>query len=179
MFQLLVKDFELEINLKKKHILSYKQATLYECIEFSYKIKQDDFDILKWVEQFILDNSFIQRNELILIDMQKIIDVLMSTMFREYFWKGNSTSSYPFEAYIMSISEKFSIDPVSVMKQYTPEQIKYLVDWIIYNNNEQSKEWKKRNKINSSMRQIKDDNTVDDDLKEIREMEANKFKTKK
>ena len=177
MYQILRKDFELPIKIKEKHILKYKQASMYECIEFSYEINQEWFNINERILKFLNKNWVkIKKTELVFIDLQKLIDVIFDTRYRGFFWKDKKESNYPLEAYFQFLGQKLSLDPLSVIKKYTPEQIKYLVDWIIYNINEQSKEWQRKNKIRAKFKKMEEDSSAKNDLAEIKKMEEEKNK---
>lgn len=166
MEQLLKKNFEIQIL---NQTCKYEQFTMQECMEFTYLLKDKNFKLEDWIYDFLKDKIHLRKENLLQLDLTKFMEILFDTAFRGFFkkWMGKA---YPYEAYIMFLSEKFNIDPDTLLRRYTPEQLSYYCDWIIYNLNEQTKEWQKRNKINQEMKKVKQD-SIDNDLKEIQEME--------
>lgn len=169
MFELLRKDYEIDVLWQT---LKYEQATLYECMEFSYEMKQEWFDMLEWLVVFLQEKIEIKEKDILKIDIQKLIDVLMSTRFKGYFsewesdWKGS-----PFESYILTISDKFYIDPDTLIKRYTPEQLAKYAEWLLYNANEQTKEGKQRNRFNAERKEVKQWIDMEERLKIAKELE--------
>lgn len=166
MEQLLKKTFELEVLWQT---CKYEQFTMQECMEFTYLLKDKNFKLEDWIFNFLKDKIHLRKENLLQLNLTKLMEVLFDSAFRWYFkkWTGKA---YPYEAYIMFLSEKFNIDPDTLLRRYTPEQLNYYYDWIIYNLNEQTKEWQKRNRINQEMKKVKQDD-IESDLKEIKEME--------
>jgi hypothetical protein len=109
--------------------------------------------------------------DLMQIDITKFMDVLFDTAFRWFFNKKKSWEDWiPFESYLMFLSEKFNLDPDTLIKIYTPEQINYYLDWIIYNINEQTKEGQKKNKINKTMKEMREETDEEKEKQELKEL---------
>lgn len=183
MFEILRKNYEIPIrdkNDKLWGVVKYKQATLLECLEYSFEAKQDWFELIIWLVSFIKDNSEIKNDNTIAnilkhIDINTLLDKIFNSRFKGYLsskkWKV-SKQEIPFSSYIMSLSKYFSIDPNTVVERYTPEQIAFYIEGVIYNINEETKEWQKRNMINQTKKEIQKETTPEDALKEIQELES-------
>ena len=150
MFELLRKEYEVEIL---GQTLKYNQATVYECIDFSYTIQQEWFKLEDWIYEFLNDKIKLQKTDLLKVDLSKFIDMLYSSLFKWFFVKSTSSGkSIPYASYVVFLSEKLHIDPNNILNTYTPEQLSFYTDWIIYNINEQTKEWRNKNKINQDIK---------------------------
>lgn len=168
MFEALKKEYELDILWQT---LVYEQLSLYDCLEFSYEIQKQDFKLEDWIYNFLKNKIKIKKQDLLKIDLNKFMDVLFDTAFKDFFSKKKGNwESIPYEAYIMFLSEKFSIDPDTLIKRYTPEQINYYTEGIIYNLNEQTKEWQKKNKIRREMKEYKSTIDEDKEKQELRDL---------
>lgn len=166
MFELLKKDFEITILWQT---CKYKQFSLYECIEFSYLLKQEGFKLEDWLYEYLKDKIELKKTDLLKIDLNKFMDILFDTAFRWFFAKKKSSwDTMPYEAYIMFLSEKFNLDPDEVLKKYTPEQINFYIEWIIYNLNEQTKEWQKKNKIRAKMKELKQESNEEKEKEDLK-----------
>lgn len=159
-------DFSLNINvdmqLKWKDVgfkkkLEYQQATIRETIE-----EMDEIDKL-WINEFIL--KFLNRcgfseNEITLLYMkpevvENIVETFLVTRYRWVIDKEKlkhpdntpkPTSGMPRHAVLALIAEKMHIDPITFQETYTMEQMAYLMNWIEYWINAQTKEWQDVNK---------------------------------
>jgi adenine-specific DNA methylase len=60
------------------------------------------------------------------------------------------------------------LDPITMLKRYTPEAFNFILQGIIYNINEQTKEGRKKNKIQSIRKDNQKEVTTDDDMEKIR-----------
>ena len=167
MFELLKKTYRLEILGKD---LVYEQLSMYDCIEFLWTINEEKTPIEDWAFNFINQRIKISKKDMKKINITKFMDVMFDTAFKSFFNSSKKGSKYPFEAYIMFLSEKFNLDPDTLIKRYTPEQITYLVNGVIYNNNEQTKQGQARNRINKAMQDVKCSDR-EKDLAKIKEME--------
>lgn len=168
MFEILRKTFIIEAFGKK---IEYKQFTLFECLEFSYNLQNKAFTLEDFCAQFIADHSELNTKEIQGIDINVFLGVLKDTAFRGYFAKSVGGHSMPFEAYLVSLSDKLKLDPNKILMEYTPEQISFYTDGIVYNLNEQSKEGRRRNIVNQQMKKLRENSDAEKDLEEIKEME--------
>jgi len=170
MFELLRKDFKLNLLWKT---LEYKQLSMYECLDFSYLMKEKDFKLEDWIFNFLKDKINIKKTDIIKIDLSKFMEVMFNSAFKWFFndWKTNKWSKWlPFEAYVMFLSNSFNLHPDKLLKSYTPEQISYYLNWIIYNLNEQTEKWQRINKTNIAMEEIRKEDPKKV-LQRIKEME--------
>ena len=151
--------------------VKYKQFSMYDCIDFALSMKQEDFRLDNWVFDFLKDKMELKKEDLNKLDLKKLIDVIFNTAF-EWFFNTKKVwgKSMPFNAYIMFLCEKMFIWPDELLKTYTPKQIEYWTEWIIYNLNEQTPKWRKQNIINQKMKELKTQDTGKD-LEEIKQME--------
>lgn len=178
MKELILKDYEIIVLWKT---IKYKQQSFYDCLDFSYKLQEKDFKLEDWLLDFLNKNGWVfDKKELIKIDFEKFLQVLFDTAFKGFFKKGKKGwKSYPYEWYLMLLAEKFSLDPDSIIRKYTPEQLEYYTEWIIYNTNEQSKEWQKRNKIDRQFKEMRKEESDEDALKRIKAFQKRKEEARK
>jgi len=175
---LLRKDYNLKIKISWKEIIvKYKQAYIQELLEFLTESQNDNFDLLGYIFDFIEKNANItllqeEKNEI----MPKVVEIfekLKNTLFKSFFTikKGVSGSKWPFSSFLMIICDKFSCDPKYLLENYTWEQItdeNSYIDWIIWNANEQTKEWRQKNKQRVKFKETFT-NSIEDDLKIARQ----------
>jgi len=71
------------------------------------------------------------------------------------------------------MSEKLSIDPITMLERYTPEALKYCSDWAIRNENEKSEKWQKVNQRKLQAMTLSEWDK-EKDLQEVKEMRERK-----
>jgi len=180
MEQLARKDFELNLKVWSGFItLKYQQATMRETIDFLIESQKDWFKYLEWLYNFISSKTNISREifDQMLWDANKIFEAIKSTYFRWVFTADGkkSDSETPFSSYLVLLAKELSLDPLSIIDRYTFEQIAYLTEWIVWNYNEQTPEWRKRNRIEAVKKEMKEEWTNDlDEIKALEERLKNK-----
>ena len=146
--KLVKKEYSIDIDWKK---VKFKQLTFYECMEYLIYSNQEDFDLYWW-----LDNLFWEKLNYKNIDLKKLFSKLYETAFKWFFkeWKNlptsklkNLKSEYEYLSYLISQSWYFKKDPLTILKEYTPEQLDLFSEWLVYKLNEETKIWKWKNKI--------------------------------
>lgn len=176
MQELLVKTYSLDLLWQT---LKYKQASLLECFEFQFEMSKQDFKLEEWIFEFLKTN-WLKLNlvDLLKLDLNLLIQTIFDTKYIGFFWKWKSNwDTMPLNAYITLMADKFHIDPLKVL-DYTPEQLAFFSEWLVYNINEETPKGKRQNKINQAMKEMKQTDNLENDLKEIRELE-NKLKLNK
>ena len=78
LYELLIKDFEIEILGQK---VEYKQLNYYDCLELHYKI-QKDFDLYKWTYDFLKDKITITYDDVLKLDVKKLFEIYLETACR-------------------------------------------------------------------------------------------------
>lgn len=159
-FELLKKEREVNICWKT---IRFTQKTLRECLEFHYDLIQDDFNIIKWVKDFLKDcNSNFTEKDFQNIDIEKTFDFLLQKLFTWYFSDKktkevvkNKKQKIPYSSYLLNIWDN-DITKVDKILDMTPEAINYLVDGKVYNINEQTEKWRNKNRINQDIKQTDD-----------------------
>lgn len=168
MFEILKKDYELDLL---GQTMCFTQASMYDCIHFSYELQKKDFNLTIWIIDFIKNRIEVKEADLLKVDYNKLFEVLQDTYFKWYFSKKKQTwETYPFEAYIMFLSDKFNLDPDTFLKRYTPEQINFYLEGIIYNLNQQTKDGQKKNRIKQNMKELQKEQTPEEAKEEIRKL---------
>lgn len=166
MFELLQKEFEITIL---KQTVKYKQLTYYECLELHYLI-QKDFDLYERCYNFLKDKISISKKDILNIDVKKFFQTYLDTACRWFYDKKTKWTweSMPFEAFIAFISKELWLDPLDMIKKYTPEAFNFILAWVIYNLNSQTKEWQRKNKLAN----IKKSNNMSDEdvIQKVKEM---------
>lgn len=161
MERLLVKKYELNLNIERRFLfirynkvlkLKFEQAKLIDTIEFINITSQSEFGIIMWLLNFIEEKSWIKLNmkirQYIMLNRDSILKTIKETFFEWCFTKEEVKWDYsPFSSYITILSEKLNIDPVRLAKEYTPQQLEFLTEWLVWNANEASKDWQKKNKL--------------------------------
>lgn len=146
--QLIQKSYNLDLNGKK---ISYKQLSYYECLEYLVYSQDKNFNTQSWLENLFQVDGINWKG----IDMEKTMKVMYDTAFKWFFWgipKEKTAyqqikEKYEFLSLLIARCEKWSIDPIKLLKTYTPEQINLLTEWLIYHINEADKKWQAKNKM--------------------------------
>lgn len=180
MFKLLKKEYIIDI-LGKTY--SLEQLSYYDCLEFYHKILQKNFDIIEWSYEEISKKIEIDKEEFQKIDINKFFKFYIDYACKWFFWvKLNNSSSESiatFSSFLCFLSEKIHLHPLWILKEYTPEQLEEISEWIIFNLNEQTKEWRQKNRIKHLQKQNKwSKKENDEDLKYIQE-KREEYKKKK
>lgn len=177
MFWLLKKDFEI-IILKQKVV--YSQLSYYECLEFYKTISEKDFDLVIWFFNFLKTKISVTEKDIINIwleQIEKFFKIYLDTACKSFFKKNiivNKDNISTFESYLTFLSKEINLDPLSILKKYTPEQLEIITDWVIFNLNEQTKEWRKNNKIKALKKQNSKD--IEQNKKDLEEIKASREK---
>ena len=58
---------------------------------------------------------------------------------------SDEENTVPYNSILLKICEKINIDPMKFQEQYTVEQMLYIYEWIIYNINDKTEEWREMN----------------------------------
>lgn len=171
MKELLKKKFQLTVLWK---LIEYEQLSYIQAIEFDDYMRTNNISIWERTKAYLKEKLKISDKEIVNIDLLKFWDVYCDTALRWYYSKSKSSwwipKSIP-SSYIMRLSEKMSIDPITMFEKYTPEGIKFCSDWAIRNENEKSDKWKKENERRLQWMYISQwDNEKElEELKKIRE----------
>jgi hypothetical protein len=146
---------------KKLFTITYKQATLMEY--FEYQWLTDDEKVL-FIYGIIHNQCPLTKFEKILRilvpkwrgKMERNIDVwnvamnIIANMFRSYKsifeWSVSNNNSKRDEIWLpafnlLTVCNEYSTPLQDLLENFTIEQYIWLMDWIIYKNNLQSKEW--------------------------------------
>ena len=182
--ELISEDFNLTIEIwKATYKFKYKQATIYETIQFM-KAK----NLLDWMYEFLKEHSVDKKfNKIIFLNssnwFKEYIKNLQNTFLRGAFEDKTADSkkkdteedtSEPNEFwwYLMSLSTALGVDPLKLMQNYTFQQANYLYFWAIYNSNKWSKEWEELNRsmiVNRTISKmdLKEKEALDDMFKNL------------
>lgn len=152
MKELLRKKFELVVDDK---ILEYEQLSYYDCLEFDFLIKENDYQVTDRCKAFFESNGITKIDK---IDIKKFFDTYCDTALRWFYAKGsNNKKTYqPWWSFVVFLTKELQIDPIRLLKEYTPEAINFLMDWIEWNLNAQTKEWQNRNERKAQAMQLKE-----------------------
>jgi len=170
---LLRKHFNYTLKIWKyiKVKLYFKQATVWEILEFQYIASKADFDLWSWVYNFCKKHL---KNKLFLSllwfykgfiynDVLNIFGSLKKTHFKWFFTKWEPTKKWthrPFSSYLLIIAGEIKKHPNFILDNYTWEQLHWegwYVDWITRNNNELTDEWKQLNKLKWLKNEVSDE----------------------
>lgn len=156
MKELLKKTYQVELFWQE---LNFKQLSFLECIEYHNLFLSKDFNMYVFIYDFLKDKISLQIEDVFKIDTKIFIQ-----MFKDYAMKWFYSDSKnlvekecntPLSSEFDFIQKEFWWDLISIFEKYTPEAIYYILEWTIYNKNEQTKEWKKLNMIKLAKEKIK------------------------
>ncbi len=184
---LLRSQFELNIKTDKNtYKLEYEQASIEETIEFYLTIENEH--ILVWLYKFIEDNTTesshwirdcMSKKEFLDMweeNIEKLLENIRNTRFRVPKVRGWGGKDAPFESFIAFLSEKCSVPPHILIKEYTFEQAVLFARWVEYNVNMQSPEGEARNAQNEAWDTIADGGESELDLvRKLRDLKNNKY----
>ena len=179
MKRILVKEYELSLKIRRKFLyipytktilLKFEQAKLIDTIEFMESIKWNRVNIVIWLLNFIKKHSKTKISEkdkdYIMMYADEIITQIKQTFFEWCFWwKDNNQENSPFSSYITLLSEKLNTSPIELITNYTPNQLERLTEWIVWNANEWTKEWQRKNRLWNIQQRAK--NRTDEDKEKI------------
>lgn len=160
-------NFEISLKYGKNRIkktvkLKYKEATISEVIEL---LKEEEKSvwlkkILEW--QWVIEKRLVLSNkELALSLFEKLKDTMFVGVFNSKQDKKEKWTHRPFKSVVALISQKLHITPIDFIENYTVRQMNYLVEWIIYNINDETEDWRKINERNDFNEQHSDDELLD------------------
>lgn len=165
------------LNLNKK-IVSYTQLSYYQCLEYITYSQDKNFNLENWLLELFWEEEINWK----WIDMEKLMQELYKTAFKWFFGSKESKKTeierikekYEYLSLLISRADKWSIDPIRLLKEYTPEQINILTDGLIYHINEWDKKGQNRNRI-----MIEKEATPDTERQEILKMTSQLSSKKK
>ncbi len=137
----------------------------------SKKNKDTDWTVgTKWMVDFLSENSDINKITLWLLKIDKglsdkIFETIKDSRFRGVFGKTETKDSekatQPYNAVLVYLCEKLSIDPERFQNEYTIEQMNYLIEWTIYNANSQTEEGQVENERTQFNKNNADEDLLD------------------
>ena len=178
MLGLLKKKYKIRIKVKrfffeKELVFSFNQGTFKENLELFYSIKKGK--IYEFLFDFLNKSGKISVrdfNSIPFLEKQRIINFLIDTFAKGFFDKKGKKpiESPPFGSFIVFICEH-SNETVDSLLSKTWEQIEFMLEGIIWNLNEQTKEGRNKNKLS----QIKKGTSFEEEKKAIKEYFKNKY----
>lgn len=148
MKELLKKTYQVELFWQN---LIFKQLSFFECIEYHNLFLSKDFNIYVFIYDFLKDKIALQIEDVFKIDTKNFIEMFKNYAMKWFYSTSKNlkenTSEIPLNSEFDFIQKEFWWDIISIFEKYTSEAIYYILDWSIYNKNEQTKEWKKLNMI--------------------------------
>lgn len=164
----LKKTFEQDfLNKKwdKIFTLKYEQATISEYYEYLTLSPEEQTHLLYWILKSQVKLSFFEKimtfffkNYVWKIEKWLKVNEILINIFQNKFrfyksifdWlrKIDRKSKWSIEsAWLSAICKNYCISPTDLMKNYTLEQYFWFLDWIEWNNNAISEEWKAINNM--------------------------------
>jgi len=158
-------DFILK-GKKTSHLftLTYEQATLWEYFEFYWKTPQEQFNELLEIVKSQIPYTFLEKilKKIFkwyqtkiekLIDYDKLVINIMNNRFRTYDSifskvkvKGKKWDKWLLSVSLLKVCKHYSTSLSDLLNNFTLEQFFWLLDWVVYNQNSQYKEWQTMNK---------------------------------
>jgi hypothetical protein len=131
MKELLKKTFVMNVIGRE---IEYEQLSYYDALEFDYMIRDEEFSTVDWFIRFLKRYKFKDNeiNNLTVEDMNTMFKVYTDTALRGFYGKqkeDKDKKNYtPSSSYIVFISQQLKVDPLTILKNYTPEAINYLME---------------------------------------------------
>lgn len=133
-------------------MLEFKQATIEETMEFL----NNGFDE-QWLEDILFKNSIVVKKKWryskkkLLKELEKGLEQILKIVVekRFVFKKGKSWwwRQQLFSGLVQLVCNNYWIKPKELLEEYTWEQFEWMIDWVIFNLNEQTKEWQRLNDV--------------------------------
>lgn len=155
---------------KEEFVLKYIQASIRETIQFIDTAK-DDTALNKWFHDFLKEKGNLTDDDILLVMMnpkkyQELFKTIRNTRFRGVFdapatkkQVGDRETMYG--ALIVAICEKFGMSPRDFQEKYTFEEMNYIVESMIFLNNEQTEEGKALNDKKKFSEKYSDEYLID------------------
>lgn len=152
--------------------IQYEQSNIREMLDFI----DNKIDIEKWISNIFLKWKF-KKNKFynfkkqcypyIYEQSEQIVDKIIKKKFKWLFDKGKKSGRIViFSSIFQLVCEKYNLTPNELLDNYTWEQLEWMLDWIIFNLNEQTKEWQKIN--DRKVRKQKSDKSNEELLKKLK-----------
>ena len=176
------KIYEIEIPIKRnkflakffrgKRVFKFKQGKLKEILKMLDWL-EDQNDISEYVFYFLNNICFegkISKKKFGKIGedaITKIFGFIIKTFGKGYFGKSEKkqTRKIPTSSFVAGICKKLRMSPLDFL-EFTWEQIEYLVDGIVWNDNETTKKGKRENELKRMKDELKNTDQ-NESLKEI------------
>lgn len=176
-------------NRDKVIILEGKEASVEETLEFLEKTEKLDFQIIEYIYNFFNKSSKWKINKKIFVkyianNLEEILGIMKKAYIKGVFddkpvEKKEKTEEFTYktdlEDVIISFSRviafltpRMSIDPNSLIQNYTWRQVQFWVKHYLYNEREKTKEGQEENKKEDNKRKIeKNKAEIDAELMKI------------
>ena len=157
-----MKDYELIIKYKKSFLFFYytkkikllfNQAKVINILKFLNDLEKKDFNLNIWIWDFIKQYSTkrISNKELeaIYLNWDKIFEQIKNTYFKWIFkWNKTKNTNYsPISSLLSFICKEWWVNGYDLLYKMTWDDIMLFAEWGIWNLNEQTKKWKKLNRL--------------------------------
>jgi len=147
----IIKEF-LGINYHKNILLTFNQAKMIEILKFIECSKKKDFDLWIWTINFVKEHWKLSKRDEWNIYFQsgKIFEQLKNTYFKWLFkdTKANWDDT-PIISLITFIAKESAISTLDILYKMTYEELELVCEWVIWNLNEQTKQWQQKNRLKS------------------------------
>lgn len=168
----------------KKIKVNYKQAVVKDVIDFFDKIERKELDISEWIINFIYkygDKKIDDHDKWqIYIYHEKLWKHIKKTFFKGVFSDSGKKSKdpSPLSSVIAFVSKHWGVNGYDLIHKMTFEELKFYAEGIVWNLNEQSKDWKRRNKLlllqkKKDKRSDKENQAIKNKLSKIRNYGTN------
>lgn len=169
MENLIPKKYKISLIIDKKILfyryerkieLRFEEAKMRDVFDYMESIEWDRENVIIWLLDFVEKYSVTKLKksdrEYIMQYPDRILPTIRETYFewcfserKEWSW---DTIQAPYTSYLMALSEKIWLDPITILKSYTSKQLSSITDWAVWNANEATKEWQQKNKLQSIKR---------------------------
>lgn len=164
-------SFTIVLKDKKEILLKYPEATIWESLDFLEVVNKKDFSLIEYIYNFILQfwDKQITKQEFqdnITLEFWEFMQQIKTSRFSGIFEEkkenpekieenpeDNEKKGFDLDdiekdlAKILTyLSPKMARDPKYIMQNYSWSELTYWAKWYVYQDNEQTKEWRERNR---------------------------------
>lgn len=130
--------------------VEFEKAKIIDIINFFNEVKEKDFDLSKWVLNFLNKHGKVRKSQRESVYYQswiifeQIKKYYFTGLFKDSKWKSDNT---PIISLVTFIAKESCISALDILYKMTYEEFELIVEWVLWNLNETTKKWKHKNRL--------------------------------
>jgi len=134
-----------KFTFDRSKVFRFKEPSLYTLIKYSdYLVNRESYKAVSLIIN-ISEKYFKTHNPDWILDwITKQLFSVRKKKFPKSPWDVHSKKSW-FETIVDFLANRYWQNPIDIMKSISLTQMWCLIDWAVWNENEKTKEWKKKN----------------------------------